>query len=398
MKSITSILAKPPFNFFFTQEDITIFEQIHKNYKDRLASEEYSLLFANITFILINKQILDYLLAHLEAEIKQSWESTLGIHEPQEYISCLGLTWPLPSELLANNHSRHLLSKTLLKNERKHGINLDDNKGAPVPTLFGYVSPDLVAGLISKSQLWNDETRVTGLLFHGKQTHRIQLNLIMKAIELKILDVDQLKMPDLLKVFTTTRIRSRLTLAWDVLFDNINLDSYIKDEPTVYDDPVQNAISQHYSRNISEGSDVGRYVYCADPYYFHSYLMTHSRVRAPHLSECVTQSFAKSAYAIQRIESEIGQKIENGPPAFLVRERVHTLRGLQPHELDMRSVLKRQEECFVRDGKHVVDEKTAKAFDAKRGKLSRIINSIGNIEYRRVLNDDCEAEFKRAKV
>ncbi len=87
-----------------------------------------------------------------------------------------------------------------------------------------------------------------------------------------------------------------------------------------------------------------------DPYYFHSYLMTLSRAKTPCLSECVTQSFAKAAYKLQKIEASIGKKIENGPPVFLARERIQTIRDLMPQELDMRSVLKRQEECFLKDG------------------------------------------------
>ncbi len=75
-----------------------------------------------------------------------------------------------------------------------------------MPTLFGYVSPDLVRDLVSKNQLWNDETKISGLLFHGKCIHRLQLNLLMKAINLKMLDVGTLTMPDLLKLFTRTHI------------------------------------------------------------------------------------------------------------------------------------------------------------------------------------------------
>lgn len=403
MKTIISILAKPPFNFEVTAEDIRVYDEILKGYQQHMADETYCVLFANINFMLINRVVLDFLLSHLEADVKRGWNNTLTVNQPSEYIECLGLSWPVPNAELSGNHSQHLLSKVLLKKEQTHGINLNEKSCAPVPTLFGYVDDNLVQQLLNKNQLWNEDTTTSGLLFHGKNIHRTQLNLVMKAIELNLLQVGDLKMVHLLKIFTNTRTRYRLTLAWDLLFDNIHLQSYSQSTPQMVDDPVFNALSQHYSHQIKQGQPVGRYVYCCDPYYFHSYLMTHSRAKTPLLSECVTQSFAKTARTIQKIEAEIGKKVENGPPVFLARERKQFLRNLSQEELSMKHVLKRQEEVFVLSGEHVVNEKSVKGYLKQHGKTARVLASIGNIEYRSIFaknaaNDDGEAERKRAKM
>ncbi len=122
MKSIILNLAKPPFNSSLHKKIYLFLNQIHKGYEERMTSSEYSLLFANITFIFINRQLLDFLLVQLETDVKRSWHPKLGLHKPQEYIACLGLTWPIPAKELADNHSHHLLSKVLLKQNARMAL------------------------------------------------------------------------------------------------------------------------------------------------------------------------------------------------------------------------------------------------------------------------------------
>lgn len=402
MKTIISILAKAPFNFVLSAEDIRIYEQILKDYQQHMADDTYSILFANITFMLSNRIVLDVLLSHLEADVKREWNPHLTVHQPNEYIECIGLTWPVPNADLYSNHSQHLLSRVLLRMEQTHGINRNKDD-APVPTLFGYIENNLVQQLINKNELWNDDTTISGLIFHGKSTHRIQLYLVMKAIDINLLQVNDLKMKDLLAIFLNTRTRFDLTLAWDLLFDNTHLPTYSQHNSYNVDDPVFNALSEKYQHRIKSGQLVDSYVYGCDPYYLHSYLMTYSRAKTPCLSECVTQSFAKTARIIQKIEAEIGQKIENEAPVFLTRERKQCIKQLNQDEFSMRHVLKRQEEVFVLSGEHVVNEKSVKDYLTRHGKMSRVLAAVGNIEYRGLFVkqnsvDTSESERKRAKL
>src|SRR3990167_11551723 len=101
MKPIIDTMALPPFNFQVTDEDKRIFNQIYADYIASYVSEDLSMLFTNITFLLINKTLLDYLLKQLETEVCVLWSaeseaSGLARHLPAAYVKRMNLLWPLP--------------------------------------------------------------------------------------------------------------------------------------------------------------------------------------------------------------------------------------------------------------------------------------------------------------
>ena len=156
-----------------------------------------------------------------------------------------------------------------------------------------------------------------------------------------------------------------------------------------------NALPEHYPRQMKQGEAVKKFVYCYDPYYLHSYLMVHSRSRTPHLTECITKSFAKTACTVKSIEATIGKKVINGERVFVERERTIRYEDLSQSELDMPSVLRRQEEAIILFGNHIVEREQVKKHYKNRS--SRLIASQGNIQYRVIFKGHVESQLNQSE-
>jgi hypothetical protein len=387
MQPMVDTMALPPFNFQVTDEDKRIFNQIYADYIASYISEDLSMLFSNITFLLINKTLLDYLLKQLEAEVCVLWSaeseaSGLARHLPAAYVERMNLLWPLPTPELASNHSGNLLSRVLLKREQVHQLNLDDGSGAPVPTFAGFVESDVANQVIANHQIWNDNTKIDGVFFHGKMTHRIQVQLMLIARELKLLDAGCDSAPNLLTTLVNTRTRFSKSLAWNLIFDNIDSDYYRKDFSGSHDDPVIAAIGKQYPRVINSLTNKSKYVYGCDPFYLNSYVMTCSRESTPYLSECVTKSFSKAALVVQSIEADLGNYIDNKviPDKYTKRP----IKPLNAFKLKIEKVLKRQETYFLNNGAHLVNREKLREHQVRQGKVSRVVKSLQNVDYLRM--------------
>lgn len=377
--------------------DLEIYEEMHTeftNCANRIgAYDEYVTLFANILFLLTNKLLLDYLLKQLDADVKAMWEreveyssARLALHRPKKDVSHFGLLWPYPEPELAENHSNHLLSKVLLKTEQAHGMNLGDLHSAPVPTFVGFVQPSQAKVIVDDRRIWNEEHKLSALFYHGKMTHRIQCYLIMKAVELKLLDLGDLTIPNLIELLTTIKIGNPPRLVWDLILDNV---------ATVHNvipsnmgrDPVT-ALESRYAPVVN-GREYGYpYLFGCDPYFLHSYLMTVSRVNTPYLSECVTQMFAKSAFAIQRLERKMGKKYD--VDQYIRNHQWGTTfrtTELTEPDLQMEEVLKRQAYCFADAGAHFIDSSDITADQIERGKQTAVRDSgVVNVQYRSLIS------------
>lgn len=393
--------------------DLEIYAEMHAEFinctKQTGKNGEYATLFANLLFLLTNKATLDYLLSHLEADVRMLWEgeskhslSQLALHQPKKSIEFFGLTWPVPEPSLAENRSNHLLSRALLKTEQAHGMNLGDLESAPVPTFVGFVSQAKANEVIQSHRLWNEESKLSALFYHGKMTHRIQCCLIMKAVELKLLDIGEMSIPQLISILTSIKMGQPQKLVWDLILDNIvclrNIMTY-----NIKLDPIS-ALQKHFPP-VNIGNEYQtRYLYACDPYFFHSYLMSASRIHTPYLSECVTQMFAKSAFAIQRLERKLGQK-------YAVDTYVRTIRdcnlfektALTWSDLRIEEVLRRQAFCFADAGAHLLDASDIATDQRARGKETSIRNSgTVKVQYRSLISkekgDSWFQLFKRATL
>lgn len=405
MQPILTTLAMPPFAMEVTAEDHRIFNEIYQGYRHHNCSDDHSLLFANISFLLAKKSVLDHLLSHLEADVKAIWEdekhkpdTTLSLHQPSEFIDLFGLRWPVPSSELASNHSHYLLSRVLLQQEQAHHLNLDDGSGAPVPTFTGFINKEVAINIINNHQIWNEESKISGLFYHGKMTHRIHLYLVMKAMDLNLLDTGGLNIHDLLQIFTKVYTYYTTTLAWRLLFDNVLTEYNKTDLPHEFSDPIFAALSAQYPVNINEANTSQPYLYTCDPYFFHSYLMTHARELTPHLSECITQTFSKAALAIQRLERKEGKLYYYGESTDLTpalfKDRITV--DLKPKQLKMKSVLKRQATFFANVDWHRVSAKDILADREEKGKNRRLNTqkSRAGLQYRILFNKPDEHSRK----
>lgn len=354
---------------------------------------EHAALFADILFLLTNKKVVDHLLQHLEADVKAMWaaesknpSAQLALHQPKKQVRYAGLLWPHPEPELAANRSNHLLSRVLLKTEQAHGINLGELQSAPVPTFIGLVDQYGAEEIVRNRQVWNEESKLSSLFYHGKMLHRTQLCLIMKAIDLKLLDLGDLTIPTLLEVMARVPIGTPLRLVWNILLDNIESIRNIKN---IASDPFLSVLENQYPPVIYGNEYKHPYLYGCDPYFLHSYLMTVSREKTPYLSECVTQMFAKSAFAIQRLERKIGKKYDfNGyfrqlPPNIIIGTT-----KLSEQELHMDEVLKRQAYCFAEAGAHFLDASDIIADQRERGKKTDVRDSgTVTVQYRAISVD-----------
>ncbi len=391
---------------------IAIFSHYNREFFTHGLDEERSMLFANISFLVSYRPLVDFLLGHLEAEVAARWReeqdddrrcSTLVVHSPQEFVNHFGLMWPMPKAELAQNRSRHLLSRVLLETEQRHQINMINDSSAPVPTFIGYIVSADAEKILAKNQLWNEDPKMSPLFYHGKMTHRIQLYFIMKAVELKIMDLGGMTVSDLLQTMATSHIpKYKETLAWNPLLDYVVTTRNIVSSQTRNSCQHMTALTHVYEPTIQSLPYESPYVYGCDPYFLHSYLMTASRSKTPHLSECITQIFCKSAFAIQAIEKRKGYAFHL--PDYYIRDTsmsTDNLVSLSTKDLTMEAVLKRQALTYSVGGNHAIKVHDILIEQAESRKLQRIdaktsFKSLyGIVQYRSIFsapgNTDLEA-------
>lgn len=363
--------------FDIEESDEFMFAGFLDEYKRQGLSEDDSLLFAKLTFLLTNKTVVDHLLKSLDEDIKQLWaeeiqnpDVTLELHKPDEYLQLFGLSWPLPEEKLAGNHSHHLLSRVLLQMECRHGLNVDDSISSPVPTFLGVITEEDAKEILNSKMVWNDDPRTSGIFFHGKMLHRIQFYLIMAAIDSGLLDLKGLSMSGLIHKLINTKISayepSPYDLAWNFIIDfnisDINVDQEMRMRNL---EPLR----EFFPPTINGCVYDKEYLFGCDPYFMHSYLMTASRVNTPYLSECVTQTYCRSAFAIKEMEREIGEKEQY---EGYYKDQQTDRRKLTRHDLAMENVLRRQEQSYATYGVHAVKYDHVLERQKKTGKSQRI--------------------------
>lgn len=380
--------------FHISESDELIFSGFLEEYNHQGMSEEDSLLFANLTFLLTNKKVVDHLLKSLDQDVHRLWVEeiqnpavTLNLHKPAKYLQFFGLSWPLPNANLAGNHSHHLLSRVLLQMERRHGLNIDDRTSAPVPTFLGVITEEDAKEILKNKMVWNDDPRTSGIFFHGKMLHRIQFYLMMTAMDSGLLDVGRLSMPDLIRKLITTNISayrpSPYDLAWNFIIDfnisDINIDQEMQMRNL---EPLR----EFFPPTINGCAYDKEFLFGCDPYFMHSYLMTASRANTPYLSECVTQTYCKSALAIKEMEREVGVK-EQYDGYYKDQQTVR--KKLTKPDLNMENVLRRQGQSYAIYGVHAIkydhviekQKKTGKSKSVDK-KRSRSSGESGFIQFR----------------
>lgn len=261
-------------------------------------------------------------------------------------------------------------------------MNLGELDSAPVPTFMGLISDYNVEDIVKDKKIWNEEHKLSGLFFHGKTIHRTQLCLIMKAVELKLLDLGGLTIPKLMELLTTIKMGNPERLVWDLIIDNIVSLRNIQQPSGICLDPV--SVLEGRFPSVMNGKKYQHsYLFGCDPYFLHSYLMTVSRANTPYLSECVTQMFAKSAFAIQRIERKIGRKYNLDGYFRASRGRKIVPVNLSENDLQMDEVMKRQAYCFADAGAHFLDSSDIAADQRERGKVTNVRDSgTVTVQYR----------------
>lgn len=403
-----SILDTAQHLFQFTDSDKIIYAEFFAEYQAQGLSENDSRLFANITFLLTNRSIIDNLLKKLDTSVKKLWDAengnpdtTLELHNPKKYLSFVGLRWPAPTRELASNHSNHLLSRALLQIEQRHHINATYASSAPVPTFLGVITPeDAIKILVKNKRVWNDDPNMSGIFFHGKMMHRIQFCLMMLAIESGLLDPGKMTIADIIKKLIDTKIKAYepfYDLGWNFLIDFNISDIHF----TKADRRNLSALAAFFPANIDNNTYGKPYLFGCDPYFLHSYVMTASRKNTPYLSECVTQTFCKAALSIQEMEKELGVKVnfqgyidnkDNRTPKT-------TRTKLTKNDLTMPNVLSRQAQTFATYGVHAIRYEDIMNKQKQTGKSARIDHkrsaasaATGYIQYRSIFTNTRKLE------
>lgn len=359
MKTILETLREKEFQL--TKTDILIYEEYLEIYSHPTELPKYATLFANISFLLSSRRVVEHLLTSLENNVKGLWEQEnklrtipLTLNTPNTFVEHIGLSWPLPKAELTQNKTQHLLSRVLLAMENKHNINIqNEDTYSPIPTIVGVVTNDEIKKVIAKQQLWNEEPKLASLCFHGKMSHRIQFYLLMEACNQKILDLENLTIINLIDLLSNEKNGNNSTF-WGVIVDALavarnipHLNILFKDSPNP--EPLTTRLKPSINTDNQYSKD---YVYAMDPYFLHSYLMTVAREKFPYLSECVTEIFCKSAFAAMNIENRIGYQIKLDrcwPPSLQPK-----LVEIPMDERTIEHSLARQAKCFRNFGVHVI--------------------------------------------
>jgi hypothetical protein len=163
--------------------------------------------------------------------------------------------------------------------EHKHKINTGG-----VPTLLGFLPNSLANELVEKHILWNEDPRIAPLFYHGKFTHRIQFYLIMKAVDLGYIKFNsEIKsVVDILNVLINNKNSVGNTF-WIILLDSVAVLRNYKHIPSTPNPaPLTSRGIQPQLSLVNEYQN--KYVFGMDPYFLHSYLLSHNVDQHPILS------------------------------------------------------------------------------------------------------------------
>jgi hypothetical protein len=330
--------------------DKKIYEDFLKDYQDENVPFETAVVFANISFLLSSKQLLDYLLKNFEEDLKQvANEKALAINQRREYsqVSYLGLLWPLPEEQMDQlpNDTQHVVNETLSAAEMNHKIN-----PGKVPTFLGFLPQPEANEFVKKHILWNEDPRIAPLFYHGKFTHRIQFSLIMKAVDLGFIDFgsEVKSVADILDALIDKR-NNKGRAFWNILLDTVTV---VRNFEHISAGPNPVPLTKRgFKPQLSLAHKYPNdYVFGMDPYFLHSYILSQNVNQHPVLSECLTRVFCKTALEIQQIEKELGYQIyinRTWPPSEqpeLVPIEDYSISGM----------MSRIEKVFYVNGVHVI--------------------------------------------
>ncbi|WP_115705725.1 LirA/MavJ family T4SS effector [Legionella sainthelensi] len=309
-------------------------------------------ILANISVFLSDASLVAKSLQNLEQEVKFLWDlensnrnglQPLDLRKPKQYCSFMDLLWPCPEEELTTNKTNNLLSKVLLYKEQKHGINLHETQTQrPVPSFIGFISEHEADEVLERNELWSEENKISPLFFHGKETHRLQFNLIISAVEQGILDIGELTIIELKTIFAKIKNSETNLPAWDLMIDTVAVGNNAKMRK---DHPL---LKRHIPTSITNAAEHNSpYIYVMDPFFFHSYLMTVASTNYPYLAQCIIEKFCKSAFKLNKIENSLGyENTSDGYP---------NLEELPQSKRSVMHTLERQASTYNKAAKHIVN-------------------------------------------
>ena len=252
---------------------------------------------AQIQTFLSDPQSVTKALSEFEKKLQLKWQEIESEKklEPGSFplikaTTCregLGLKWRIPDREFNPDEAYYgLLNSTLLESEQATGINLplpDNDEYSPVASFVGFVLPQTADSHVLQNRIWREAINFAGSLFHGKDTHRLQLIAIFEAVKQGIIKFDayELKADDLFKLFIYTEVNA--IKLWNILLDN--------------------------QGNLRADSKIDGTT-CTNPFYFNNYMMNSEVL--PFLSTCVTKQFFKGLININDFQKEIGYFLDAG--------------------------------------------------------------------------------------
>lgn len=176
---------------------------------------------------------------------------------------------------------------------------------------MGFITAAEADKYLKGNRTWREESRLPGLFFHGKDAHRIQLAIIMYAIELGLIKFSAEK--PFQKILNLLRCSDTETgePLWNPMLDSIYSANHEMISPMpdfknrvhpVFKNKVNQKISNILSANDSD------FFLGMDPYYIHSYLMKKEAIdndKFPCLKACTTNTFVKTTEKINRLQNNL---------------------------------------------------------------------------------------------
>lgn len=222
----------------------------------------------------------------------------------------MNLPWLLITDKTKLASFHQVLHETLLEEERNHDVNIEN----PPAKFTGFINPPDVAAYIKTNRNWREEMRISPLLFHGKDTHRIQLFALMMAADAGLFDIGNhsfksKRFVNLLKLLTCQckLTPSYIKTIWDIVIDRIYAGLNIAENKGVFSYPVANLYHATFKNDTyvsipnANSIDTGFFM---DPYYTHSYLMTRIE-EFSYLAACLTSQFSKAVHTMNELENAL---------------------------------------------------------------------------------------------
>ncbi len=146
-------------------------------------------LAARLLYILSNPELFMPYLIELNNKL-----SSLNVKQaaPSEYCQVHGAQFPYPPLLPNINTPKWVsaLENILLTQEKLHNVNQD--RSIDIPVFMGDVPSVKGDKRVSNGLLWNDSSSGLATFFHGIYAHRIQHYILTRALEDKIIQLDDL--------------------------------------------------------------------------------------------------------------------------------------------------------------------------------------------------------------